>query len=71
MPFLYQIRLSAAAPDGAPPWRIDEHQKLLPAKLPRRGPDGGVLCIGYNFQGSRLNSIGSYLFLLSESDNDG
>ena len=50
-------RIIAAAPDGAPPRRIDDQKiKKTPCPaVPRRGPEAGVLRIHYDFHGSCVN----------------
>jgi hypothetical protein len=58
--------MNATAPDRAPPRRIGDERKKnsLPA-VPRRGPEAVVLRGEYDFHGSGVNRIYSYLFLQS------
>ena len=41
--------MNAAAPDGAPPRRINNYSKNTLPSVPRRGPEEGVLRIGTIF----------------------
>ena len=58
-------RMIAAAPDGTLPRRIGDKKfkNSLPA-VPRRSPEAEVLGRDYDFHGSGVNRIDSYLFLL-------
>jgi len=43
--FCPSLTVNAAAPDGAPPQRIDDYKKNSLPAVPWRGPEVGVLCI--------------------------